>query len=160
MTRSRVLVAAAVAALSFTALPAQAGPAETAYLQSLANTWTGRGELSGAESGTVSCRLTFKPSGKRVNYTGRCNMPDAGSQPFSGSISYNDSRQRYEAKSSGSTAVGQKSGDSLTFAHRNRTARGTSNSTMSVSPNSLVVDFVLSDRQGDQTSSRIVFARS
>lgn len=160
MPRFFTLVAAAsLASLSLTALPAVAGQAETAYLQQLSGNWTGSGKLSGADDGTVSCRVTFKPSGQRVNYSGRCNLTGVGSQSLTGSISYNDAKKQYEAKASGGTAIGKKSGQSLTFASTNRTIAGTVTSNMTLSPTRFVIDFSLTTSKGEKTASKITFRK-
>ena len=74
MYRSRLLSAALAAALfSATAMPAVAGDQEVAFLQSLAGQYSGAGEITGEDGGPVKCRMTFKPSGAKLDYTGRCS---------------------------------------------------------------------------------------
>ena len=90
---TRLLGAAFAALLLVPATaPAIAGPNETAFLERLVGTWKGTGKISGPEGGNVSCRLTFKPSGARLNYSGRCALSGgSGAQSFTGSIRFNDS---------------------------------------------------------------------
>src|SRR5690606_2218133 len=115
--------------------PALAGPEETEFLHRMAGTWTGEGRVSGEESGTVSCRLTLKPSGERLNFNGRCNYSGSSApQSFSGRISYNDRTGQYETSSRGNTAVGSRKGSTLTFVTQQNDMRGKGTSTMSLSP--------------------------
>ncbi len=158
MFRKAALTAIA-ALLIATAAPAFAGPAETAFLQKLSNTWSGKGKLQGAESGPIACKIVFTAGGKSTKYQGRCNIPDMAQQAFSGSLSYNDKAKRYEARSIGGTVPGVRKGDKLVFRSSNRSMGGTSTSTMTISPSSLVVDFALVDKKGGKTTSRITFSR-
>jgi hypothetical protein len=151
-----VLVATMIA---LTAAPALAGPAETAYLQKLTNTWSGKGKLTGAETGAIACKIVIKGGDKRASYQGRCVIPDMAQQAFSGSIVYNDKLQRYESRSAGGTVVGFKRGTSLVFTTRNTSLAGTTYSTMTISPTKLVVDFALVDKSGEKTTARISFTR-
>jgi hypothetical protein len=159
MFRTAALAIAAAAMIALTAAPAMAGPAETAFLQKLTNTWSGKGKLSGAETGPIACKLVIKGAAK-TTYQGRCNIPDMAQQAFSGSISYNDKLKRYEAKSVGGVVPGERRGDKLVFTTTSKNLRGTASSTMTMSANSLVVDFVLVDsKTGEKTSSRITFTK-
>jgi len=159
MFRFVAMSVAAAAMIAITAPPVIAGPAETAFLQKLSNTWQGRGQLSGAESGPISCRLVFASGGRNVKYQGRCAIPDMAAQAFSGSLSYNDQTGRYEARSAGGVVPGERRGDRLIFTTSSRNVRGTATSTMTISPSSLVVDFAMVDRDGGKTTSRITFDR-
>ena len=159
MLRNAILAATAAAMIALTAAPALAGPAETAFLQKLTNTWSGRGNLQGANSGPIACKIVITAGGKSTKFQGRCNIPDMAQQAFSGSISYNDKAKRYEAKSVGGTVPGVRKGDKLVFRNSSRNAGGTATSTMTISPGSLVVDFALVDKKGDKTTSRITFSR-
>ena len=85
MLRKTAFAALAAAAL-FTAVPAYAGPAETAYLQKLTNSWSGKGTLRGADTGTITCRVDLKAGSQNVKYQGRCTIPDMAGQAFNGSI--------------------------------------------------------------------------
>lgn len=159
MFRKVALAGVAAAMIALTAAPSFAGPAETAFLQRLNSTWSGKGKLSGAGSGPIACKIVFTAGGKSTKYQGRCNIPDMAQQAFSGSISYNDKAKRYEAKSVGGTVPGVRKGDKLVFRNSSRNAGGTATSTMTISPGSLVVDFALVDKKGDKTTSRITFSR-
>lgn len=158
MFRNAVLALAAVAMLG-AAVPAYAGPAETAFLQNLTNTWTGKGKLTGAESGPIACKMVLSSGKTNLRFQGRCNIPDMAQQAFSGTISYNDKLGRYESKSGGRVVPGVRKGDKLVFRTQNRTIAGTATSTMSISPSSLVVDFALVDKKGEKTTSRVTFTR-
>jgi len=157
----RRFLASALAAtlIAVTAAPALAGPAETAFLQKLTANWTGRGKLSGAQSGPVACRLIISGGGQSVKYQGRCTIPDMASQAFNGAISYNDQLKRYEIKSISGNVPGVKRGNSLIFTTKDSSMGGSSYSTMSLSASSLVIDFTIIDKAGNKTTSRISFNR-
>jgi hypothetical protein len=160
MLRNVTLAAVAAAMIALTAAPAFAGPAETAFLQKLTNTWSGRGKLQGANSGPIACKIVITSGGKSTKFQGRCNIPDMAQQAFSGSISYNDKTKQYESRSSAGTVPGIRKGDTLVFRTTNRNMAGTATSTMSISPSSLVVDFSLVEKKsGEKTTSRITFSR-
>ena len=160
MFRNATLAAVAAAMIALTAAPAFAGPAETAFLQKLTNTWSGRGKLQGANTGPIACKIVITAGGKSTKFQGRCNIPDMAQQAFSGSISYNDKTKQYESRSGASTVPGIRKGDTLVFRTSNNNITGTATSTMSISPSSLVVDFALVEKKsGDKTTSRITFTR-
>jgi hypothetical protein len=160
MLRKATLAATAAAMIALTAAPAFAGPNETAFLQKLTNTWSGRGNLKGANTGPIACKIVITAGGKSTKFQGRCNIPDMAQQAFSGSISYNDKTKQYESRSAGGTVPGIRKGDTLVFRTTNRNLTGTATSTMSISPSSLVVDFALVEKKsGDKTTSRITFSR-
>jgi hypothetical protein len=159
MFRKLALAGAAAAMIALTAAPSFAGPAETAFLQKLNSTWSGKGSLKGAETGPIACKIVFTAGGKSTKYQGRCNIPDMAQQAFSGSISYNDKTKRYEARSVGGVVPGVRKGDKLVFRSSSKNAGGTATSTMTISPSSLVVDFALVDKNGGKTTSRITFSR-
>ena len=96
MLRNATLAVAAAAMIALTAAPALAGPAETAFLQKLTNTWSGKGNLKGANSGPIACKIVITGGGKSTKFQGRCNIPDMAQQAFSGSIAYNDRTKQYE----------------------------------------------------------------
>jgi hypothetical protein len=159
MTLIKTLMRAAfVAALVLPNAPAFAGEAELAYLQSLAGTYRGSGEIRGEDGGPVNCRLTFRPSGAKLNYTGRCSG-GGGSQSFSGVIRYNDDADRWESSSRGKTVRGRKSGSTLSFTIATSDSRGSVNSTMSISPGSARVRFEYESRSGERSSGSIPFSR-
>jgi hypothetical protein len=160
MLPNATLAAVAAAMIALTAAPAFAGPAETAFLQKLSNTWSGRGNLQGANTGPIACKIVISAGGKSTKFQGRCNIPDMAQQAFSGSISYNDKTKQYESRSGTTTVPGIRKGDTLVFRTSNRSLAGTATSTMSISPSSLVVDFALVEKKtGDKTTSRITFSR-
>src|SRR6218665_3547364 len=110
MFRKIAISVAAAAMLAFTAAPAFAGPAETAFLQKLSNTWSGKGTLRGAESGPITCKVVLTSGKQNVRYQGRCNVPDMAQQAFTGSFSYNDKAKRYEIKSVSGVVPGVRRG--------------------------------------------------
>ena len=107
--------------LSAGALPALAGPAEIAALSKYLGTYNGKGQLSGAQTQQVSCKMALSSgNGGKLNYTGRCSL--GGAQiSVTGTIAYSDTNHRYEAvMNSGiggfrGVAVGQKQGDKFVF---------------------------------------------
>src|SRR5690348_4315190 len=163
MFRKATLAAVAAAMIALTAAPAApalAGPAETAFLQKLSSTWSGKGNLKGANTGPIACKVVFTAGGKSTKFQGRCNIPDMAQQAFSGTISYNDKTKQYESRSSSGTVPGVRKGDKLLFRTSSRNLAGTSTSTMTISPSSLVVDFALVEKKsGEKTTSRITFSR-
>lgn len=159
MLRIAAISAAAAAMLALAVVPASAGPAETAFLQKLSNTWSGKGQLRGAESGAIACKIVISSAKSSARYQGRCNIPDMAQQAFNGSISYNDKAKRYESRTSGGTVPGTRRGDRLVFTDSSRTMQGTAQSTMTISPSSLVVDFVLVNKSGERTTSKITFQK-
>jgi hypothetical protein len=161
MLRRVILAVAAAAMIALTAAPAAiAGPSEQAFLQKLSNTWSGKGSLKGANSGPIACKIVITGGGKSAKFQGRCNIPDMAQQAFSGSISYNDKTKRYESRSATGTVPGIRKGDKLVFRTSSKNIAGTSNSTMTISPSSLVVDFSLTEKKsGDKTTARITFSR-
>jgi hypothetical protein len=150
---------AAAAILSLAPAPALAGDAEVKYLHSLVGDWSGTGTIKGEEGGDVACRIVFKPSGAKVNFSGRCKMGGrSGTQSFSGSIRYNDSKGVFESSSQGVTVQGAKKGSTVTFVVNRRMMGGQLSSTMSFSPKSLKVQFSMKNRSG-VTGGTIPFSR-
>jgi hypothetical protein len=148
---------AATAILSLAPAPAYAGDAEVKYLHSLVGNWAGSGTVRGEEGGNVACRIVFKPSGVKVNFTGRCKMA-RGSQSFSGSIRFNDNKGVFESSSQGVTVQGVKKGSTVTFVVNRRMMGGQVSSTMSFSPKALKVQFSMKNRSGE-TAGTIPFSR-
>lgn len=115
-----VAIAGVSLAGSLVAAPVSAGPAELALLESYVGTWSGRGQLSGARTETVVCRMTLSPgNGDKVNYRGRCAMA-GNTVSVNGTIAYVDAARRYEAAmttNAGFTgiAIGRRSGDGIVF---------------------------------------------
>jgi hypothetical protein len=158
LTKTIVRTAALAALILPLATPVFAGEAEVRYLQSLAGQYAGKGNISGEDGGPVNCRLTLKPSGAKINYTGRCTG-GGGSQSFSGSIRFNDKTGRYESSSRGKTVAGRKSGRTLTFTLASNDSRGQGTSTMSFAPGSISVRFDIRQRNGERNAGTIPFRR-
>jgi hypothetical protein len=144
---------AALAALAFMlfATPGYAGPAETAFLEQYVGTWTAAGQMSGAETGKISCKITFKAGKAKVNFSGRCSFTGMGSQSFTGTLTYNDAKKRYESKSPGKVAVGVRSGDTLVFTSTAKNPQGASTSAMHLGPSALGLDTTLTSKDGVST---------
>lgn len=157
MNRVIPTVLAAVLAITPT-MPALAGPSEANFLTRLAGIWSGNGRMTGAEAGPISCKISFRPSGSRLNYTGRCNVQDMGGQGFNGSINYNDQTHRYEVRSANGLVVGVRRGNSLVFTTKSQTISGSAYSTMTLSPSAISINFSFV-RQGQKTTSRINFSK-
>ncbi|MBN9303742.1 MAG: hypothetical protein BGO82_15335 [Devosia sp. 67-54] len=157
--RTKLLSILTAALLAVSAMPAVAGPAETAFLQKLTANWVGKGKLVGAQSGPVACRIVITAGGQSAKYQGRCTIPDMASQAFNGAISYNDKTRRYEIRSISGTVPGVKRGNSLVFTTKDTSAAGSSYSTMTLSPASLSVNFTIIDRHGEKTTSHITFSK-
>ena len=156
------LAGAALAALLImpATVPAMAGPSETAFLERLVGTWKGKGKISGPEGGNVTCRLVLKPSGAKVNYSGRCALSGgSGSQSFTGSIRFNDGSGKFESSSSGKTVAGKKSGSSLVFTTAQSDMRGKGTSTMTLSPSAIQVKFDLVNSKGEAHRGTIPFTK-
>ena len=102
-------------------LPALAGPTEISALDKYLGTWNGKGQVSGAQTEPVTCKMALSSgNGGKLNYTGRCSL--GGAQlSVTGTIAYSDQNKRYEAvMNSGiggfrGVAVGQKQGDKIVF---------------------------------------------
>jgi hypothetical protein len=157
----KILALAAAALLSAPAVPVSAAPADIELLQSYAGSWRGEGELTGPDSGSVRCRLTFRAIGEKLSFNGRCTVAGSGTRGFTGSISFNESTGRFEASSSDGTVVGSKSGSTITFNMSDSTVQGDVTSTMSLRGNQIRVDFSLKDADTGQVSgSKVTFTRS
>jgi hypothetical protein len=157
----KTLAFLAAALLSVPAVPVFAAPADIELLQSYAGTWRGAGELTGPDSGSVRCRLTFRALGEKLSFTGRCTVAGSGTRGFTGSIAFNEATGRYEASSSDGTVVGRKSGNTITFNMSDTTTQGEVTSSMSLSGNQIRVDFQLKDEDtGEVSGSRVTFTRS
>jgi hypothetical protein len=111
----------------FAALPASAGPAEVALLESYVGSWTGRGQVTGSRSETLVCKLTIKPgTGEKVNFSGRCAVAGA-TMSVNGTMLYADAARRFEAAMTATggytgVAVGRRSGDNVVFNLREKNA--------------------------------------
>ena len=104
------------ATLMLAPLAAVAGASEDAFLARLVGTWSGKGTLSGAETGTLACTSTIRNISTGINFRVKCDVPEYGAQVFSGTVSYNADKGRYEAKSrGGEVTIGTKSGNAVIF---------------------------------------------
>lgn len=137
---SRFVSIAVAATLALMPLPALAGASEDAFLARLVGMWSGKGTLTGGETGEIDCRATVRNRSDGINFSVKCDVPEFGAQNFSGAVSYNDAEGRYEAKSpSGEVTVGTKSGNAVVFNARMKgIAVGTS--VMKLTTSRIVVD--------------------
>ena len=161
MHATHLIRAALLACLIAPAAPALAGSSNVELLHKYVGTWKGKGALSGAEEGTVVCRMTLKPSGEKVAFTGRCSM-SGGNSSFRGMLAYNEAKQRFEAVSSESgTVVGKKSGGGIVFHMQDSNRQGTVTSTMALTGGAIKVDFSIVDaKTQDVTKARIPFSKT
>ena len=121
-------------------LPALAGASEDAFLARLVGKWSGKGTITGAEAGELTCTSTIRAVSAGINYRVKCEVPEFGTQNFSGTVSYNDAEKRYEAKSpTGEVTIGTKSGNAVVFTAKMKgLAVGTS--VMKLTPSRITVD--------------------
>lgn len=111
--------------LGAAATPALAAPADVALLKSYIGDWRGQGTLTGAETETVTCRLSLKQGNdNKVNYSGRCTLGGTVLS-MNGTMAYIEASQRYEAAMTTNAtfsglAVGRKRGRGLIFNLRER----------------------------------------
>lgn len=117
---SRTVALAGLFSVALFTVPAMAAKADVDLLRSYIGSWKGKGQLIGAESETVVCRLTLSEGNSdKINYSGRCSM--AGTNlSVTGTLAYNDSARRYEAAMSSNatfsgTAIGRKTGNGVVF---------------------------------------------
>ncbi|HWA18477.1 MAG TPA: hypothetical protein VG757_05725 [Devosia sp.] len=134
-----------------------AGAVEDAFLAKLVGDWSGIGSVTGSRNADLACTLTFKESGARLKYSGRCDAEDLGGRSFSGTLYYNEAESRYEAKSAGTTTIGVKKGSSVVFVTKIAGIAGKGSSTMTVSPTRMVIDFNLTQGNGDTIKSHVTF---
>jgi hypothetical protein len=153
----RFVIASMLAAAMGLPTFAIAGPAEDAFLAKLAGDWTGTGSVTGSQSSDLTCSLTFKQTGARLKYSGRCDAGELGGRGFSGTLYYNDKEKRYEAKASGTTTIGVKKGSSVVFVTKISGIAGKGSSTMTVSATRMVIDFNLVQGNGDTIKSHVTF---
>lgn len=140
--------------------PAFAAQADVALLQKYAGNWRGKGTLTGAESGSILCRLSFRPKGERLSYSGRCSA-GAGAQSFTGTMAFNESTKRFEATSSGQTIAGKRSGGGVVFTTNTSTRRGTITSTMSLKGGTISFQFrMVNPKTKAVTEGSVGFSKS
>ncbi len=150
--------------------PAFAGPAELALLESYVGAWKGRGQLIGAETETVVCRLNITDgNGEKVNYSGRCAL--AGNNvAVNGTLAYIDAARRFEAAMTTNAtfsgiAVGQKRGDGVIFNLRERETDEEGNdmtitAAIVLDGGKIIVDFnVLFNASGDTIKASVPFTK-
>ena len=149
--------------------PAFAGPAETALLKSYEGSWRGKGQVVGADTETVTCRMSLSEGNDdKVNYSGRCALAGANLS-INGTLAYIDANRRYEGAMTSNVnfsgvAIGQKVGDSIVF---NLKERGTLQDTntmiaagITLSPGGITVKFDATDSvSGKSVSSLIPFQK-
>jgi len=113
---SRLLLTLLAATLVLAPLPTFAGATEDAFLARLVGVWSGKGTLTGGETGEIVCNSTIRSVSAGINFRVKCDVPEFGAQTFSGVVSYNDAEARYEAKSQGGDiTIGTKSGNAVIF---------------------------------------------
>jgi hypothetical protein len=145
------------------ALPALAGPAESALLAKYAGAWKGTGDVKGPDPGKVVCRLTFKPLDTGpLSYSGRCSF-GAGGYTFRGTMAYDDANGRFISQSSVQgeqiTSVGKRSGNNVTFSSSIESRHGNAESSFQLAGNAIKLGFKLVDPKGRTSSSSINFSR-
>jgi hypothetical protein len=161
LMQKKILVPLLAALLLFTpAAPAFAAQADIDLLQGYVGTWNGSGQLTGPDSGSVRCRLTFRPSGEKVSFSGRCTLAGSGSRSFSGTMKFNDATGKFEASSTDGSVVGRKSGRNITFDMNSNTVQGEVTSTMQLRGSEIRIEFELTNRKGEVSGSRVTFTRS
>ena len=152
----RIAFLAACLALASSAV--FAAPEHVALLMGYAGNWRGGGELSGAEQGSISCRMTLRPSGERLSFDGRCSL-NGESRSFEGMLSYNDAAGRYESRSSAGTFLGYETGNGVVFSVEDRNDFGQFNSLLSLQGGGITVDFRIVDARGGVTTTTVRFSR-
>lgn len=108
-------------AIGLSAVSASAGETELAILSSYIGDWKGESALIGGDQPEpFRCRLAVaKGNQTKVTYTGRCSLVSANLS-ISGTISFNEERQQYEAAMSSNAgftglAIGRLSGQQIAF---------------------------------------------
>jgi hypothetical protein len=134
------IAAALLAAALLVPAPASAGKTEDAFLSRLVGVWSGGGRLTGAETGSVDCKMTMRQRSDGIAFRVQCIAADLGPQTFSGTLTYNDARGRYEAISNGGeVTVGTRQGNSVVFVSKMK-GIATGESVMNVASSRIVVD--------------------
>ena len=154
----------------FSAAPAMAAKADVELLQSYVGDWRGKGEMVGAETETVVCRLSLsKGNQDKVNYSGRCSM--AGTVlSVNGTMAYNDAANRFEAAMSSNAtfsglAVGKRQGSALVFnlKERNKDEAGndlTLSAAITLRKETISVDFkVVFNATGETLTASVPFSK-
>lgn len=160
--------AAALVSVLFSAGPVFAGQADIDLLKSYLGNWKGRGTLVGANTESVTCKLTLSAgNNQKINYSGRCAM--AGSNlSINGTLAYVDAAKRYEAvmtsnASFSGVAIGRRQGDGVVFNLKERDR--SDNQDMAITAGialqggKIKVDFLVIDaKTGDQITATIPFS--
>lgn len=134
------IATAALAALLLVPAPVNAGKTENDFLTRLVGVWSGGGQLSGAETGSVDCKMTMRQRSDGIAFRVQCNAADLGPQTFSGTLTYNEAKSRYEAISNGGeVTVGTKKGNSVIFVSKMK-GIATGESVMNVAASRITVD--------------------
>jgi hypothetical protein len=146
---------------------AVAASSDAALLQAYVGSYTGTGIMTGQNSGTVRCRLLFRPaSATSVNYTGRCSTGGADLS-MTGVITAASGRIRAAMSGSGglsSTVNGVRRVGGIVFASKQRVniegRDRTVSSTMTLGNGTIQVDFAaLDNKTGKQTTGSIPFTK-
>lgn len=154
----------------FSAAPVMAATADVELLQSYIGDWRGRGEMVGAETETVVCRLSLSRGNQdKVNYSGRCSL--AGTVlSVNGTLAYNDAANRFEAAMSSNAtfsglAVGKRQGNALVFnlRERNKDEAGndlTVSAAITLRKEKINVDFkVVFNATGESMTASVPFSK-
>jgi len=154
------------------AAPAMAGQADIDFLGSYLGNWKGRGQLQGANTETVVCKLSLSAANNntKINYSGRCTL--AGNNlAVNGTVAYIDAKRRYEAVMTSNasftgTAIGQRQGNGVVFnlreKERDEAAKRdmTITSSISLLDNAISVEFlVVDDATGDTIRASVPFTK-
>jgi hypothetical protein len=150
--------------------PVFAAKADVDLLQSYIGDWRGKGEMVGAETETVVCRLSLsKGNQDKVNYSGRCSL--AGTVlSVNGTLAYNDAANRFEAAMSSNAtfsglAVGKRQGGALVFnlKERNKDESGndlTLSAAITLRQEKINVDFtVMFNATGETLTASVPFSK-
>ena len=166
-----VALAALILAAMLAAVPARAGDAEIALLQSYVGNWRGSGVVSGgAEPEDFKCRMQVTRGNQgKVNYAGRCSLVGLNLS-VAGTIAYIDAKGRYEAAMTSNagftgTAIGRKVAGGVVFDLRERNVdeeRGDMSieSTVRLQGGKVTVEFhVLFHKTGERMQATVPFQR-
>jgi hypothetical protein len=152
------------------ASPASAGPNELALLESYVGSWSGRGQLTGAQSETIVCKLAINPAnGDKVNYSGRCAVA-GNTMSVRGTLAYIDTNRRFEAAMTTNVgysgiAIGRRSGENVVFNMRESGADEegravTVTAAITLNPSKVTVDFtVVFNDSGESIKASVPFSK-
>ncbi len=169
LARAAAFAGLAVAG-TIAASPASAGSNEIALLESYIGSWSGRGQLTGAQSETVVCKLTINPAtGDKVNYSGRCAVA-GNTMSVKGTLAYVDANRRFEAAMTTNVgysglAIGRRSGENVVFNMRETGADEegravTVTAAITLNPAKITVDFtVVFNDSGESMKASVPFTQ-